>query len=841
MPWKQLRSLAHFTALSALATILCSAMTSAQAQTTIAGAFHAPPGFKVDLVYEVPMKEQGSWVCLCVDPKGRLITSDQYGKLYRVTLGKDNQVKPEKVEQLKVDIGMAQGLYAFDNILLVNINGEGPSGPGIYRLTDTDNDDQYDKVEHVVPIKGVGEHGPHAIIPGPDGKIYFCGGNQSDVPEKAKNSLVPRHWGEDHILGRMPDGRGFMKDRLAPGGWICRMERDCSNVTLVSTGFRNEYDIAFNPQGDLFTFDADMEWDIGTPWYRPTRVNHAISGAEFGWRNGTGKWPDYYPDSFGSVANIGPGSPTGIVFGTGTKFPAKYQQSLMICDWSYGIIYAVSLKPDGASYDGTFEAMVSAAPMAVTDLVVHPGEGNVYFTVGGRKTLSALYRLSYTGTESTAPASVNEPAEVIEARNLRRELESFHNKQNDAAIAPAVAQLGNPDRAVRFAARIALEHQPVAKWREAALAVTEPQGVITAALGLARMGSKQDQPALLEKLAAIDFGALPPATQLELLRAEELVILRLAKPDEPQRAALLAQLDARFPTSQALVNRELAAVLVSLSAPTIVDRVVHQLRTASAQEDQIHYAFCLRDVEQGWTPELRKRYFEWFFESASQRGGASFGGFLSNIRDVALSKMDDAAKQQLGELAGPLPAERDPLSDLAPRAVVKQWTVDDLESTLKTASTKPDFAHGREMFAVAQCFKCHRFAGQGGIQGPDLTAASGRYSQHDMLISIVEPNKEISDQYAATQFLTESGKVVVGRVANMNGNVIQVVTNMLAPGDFTNIEREDIAEQRPAKNSMMPGGLLDTLNAQDVQDLLAYIRSGGNSQHAVYGGGVTTR
>lgn len=837
MPRKLLGCLVY----AALASIVCSLPTSAQAQAPVAGAFRTPPGFQVDLVYEVPIKEQGSWVCLCVDPKGRLIASDQYGKLYRVTLADDPQAEPQKVEQLKVDIGMAQGLYAFDNVLLININGQGPSGPGIYRLTDTDNDDQYDKVEHVIPIKGVGEHGPHAIIPGPDGKIYFCGGNQSDVPEKATKSVVPRHWSEDHILGRMPDGRGFMKDRLAPGGWICRMDRDCTNVELMATGFRNEYDIAFNPQGDLFTFDADMEWDIGTPWYRPTRVNHAISGAEFGWRNGTGKWPDYYPDSFGAVVNIGPGSPTGIAFGTGAKFPAKYQQALLISDWSYGIIYAVSLTPDGASYTGNFEAMVSAAPMAVTDLVVHPQQGCVYFTVGGRKTLSALYRLRYAGNESTAPATVQEPAEVIQARNLRRELEAFHGQQTDAAIAPSIAQLGNADRAIRFAARIALEHQKVDKWREAALKLTDPQAVITAAVGLARMESKQDQAELVKKLAAIDFNSLPIATQLELLRAEELVFLRLSRPNEQQRTALLGQLNDKFPTRNALVNRELANVLVYLEAPGIVERVVHELRTASAQEDQIHYAFCLREVDKGWTPELRRRYFEWFFEAASQRGGASFGGFLANIRQVALEKLDPQAKAQLGELAGALPAPRDPLSDLAPRSVVKQWTVDELETALKNSQHKPDFARGRQMFAVAQCFKCHRFAGQGGIQGPDLTASGGRFSQHDMLVSIIEPNKEISDQYAATQFLTESGKVIVGRVANMNGNVLQVVTNMLAPGDFTGIERDDIAEQRPAKNSMMPSGLLDTLNADEVADLLAYLRSGGNAQHPVYGGGVTSR
>jgi putative heme-binding domain-containing protein len=821
--------------LALLATLVGTLSTAAQAQSTAAGKFKTPPGFTVDLVHEVPMQEQGSWVSLCVDPKGRLIASDQYGKLYRVTLGQNGAAQPEKVEQLQIDIGMAQGMYAFDNVLLININGEGPTGPGLYRLTDTNHDDQYDRIEHVVPIQGTGEHGPHAIIPGPDGKIYFLGGNQSDVPAKAEASTVPRHWSEDHLLGRMPDGRGFMANRLAPGGWIARMDRDCKNVELIATGFRNQYDIAFNSEGELFTYDADMEWDIGTPWYRPTRVNHVISGAEFGWRNGTGKWPEYYADSFGAVVNVGFGSPTGITFGTGAKFPAKYQTALLISDWSYGIIYAVTLSAQGATYTGTTEPFVSASPMAVTDLVVHPADGNLYFAVGGRKTQSALYRVSYTGEESTAPVSVEDSVEVAAARQLRRQLEAFHGREDDAAIAPAIAQLGNRDRAIRFAARIALEHQPVAKWRQAALAVREPQAIITAAIALARCGSEQDQAQLVSKLAAIDFARLTTAEQLELLRAQQLVFVRLGKPTEAARQQTLAQLDQHFPGYNALVNRELGANIVYLNAPGIIDRAVNQLRTASAQEDQIHYAFILREATEGWTAESRKAYFEWFFESASQRGGASFGGFLANIRNVALGKLDDKAKRELGPLTGDLPAQKDPLADLAPRPLVKQWTVSELEGELAKTKAKPDFAKGREMVAIAQCFKCHRFAGQGGIQGPDLTASSGRFSQRDMLVHILEPDKEISDQYQATQFLTASGKVVIGRVANMNGNDIAIVTNMLAPGDFTNIQRDDIEEQQPSRTSMMPSGLLDTLTAEEVHHLLAYLRSGGDPQHAVYG------
>ncbi|MCA9195331.1 MAG: heme-binding protein [Planctomycetales bacterium] len=825
-----------------LLAVLCLTLDlgAVGAQDSPAGVFKTLPGFQVDLVYSVPIDSQGSWVSMCVDPRGRILACDQYGKIYRLELKRDG--KPN-VEQLNVNIGMAQGmLYAYDS-LYININarrrdleGTDAEGPGVYRLTDTNGDDQFDKIEYIVPMTDqAGEHGPHALVLGPDKKIYFCSGNQTDVPEQSTQGTVPRHWDEDHLLGRMPDGRGFMRDRLAPGGWICRMDPDGSNVELLATGFRNEYDIAFNEHGDLFTYDADMEWDIGTPWYRPTRINHVISGAEFGWRNGTGKWPDYYGDSFGAVVNIGPGSPTGITFGAGARFPAKYQKALFINDWSYGVMYAVHMTPDGSSYRGEFESFVTAAPMAVTDVLIHP-DGNMYFAVGGRRTSSALYRLSYTGNESTAPASISQDsADVVAAREQRRQLERFHGSSNPAAIGPALKGLSSDDRAIRFAARIALEFQPVGQWREQALQLTDPKALITVSYALARTGSKQDQAALLSKLGQLNFELLDTATKLELLRAYELVWIRLGEPSESQRMAAIRQLDAHFPGTQGLVNRELAAVLVYLKAPRIVERVVGQLRMASAQEDQIHYAFCLRDVEAGWNQETRKEYFQWFYDVATARGGASFGGFLGNIRNVALSNLSNQQKSELGELASDkMPEPRDPLADYAPRPLVNQWTVDQLVAELAKLDHKPNFEKGRAICAVALCFKCHRFAGQGGIQGPDLTAASGRFNQKDLLTAIVEPNKEISDQYQATQFVTDEG-VVVGRVANLNGNRLSVVTNMLAPGDFTNVDVDGIIERRPSPQSMMPTGLLDTFQLEEIADLVAYLTSGGNAAHGAYG------
>jgi hypothetical protein len=267
-------------------------------------------GFNVERLYSVPDKKYGSWVVLCKDDKGRFITGDQYGSLYRFEAPAPGKtLSDDDIEKIDLDIGHAWGLcYAFDSLYVV-VNDQKHGGRGLYRVKDTNGDDQFDEVKLLKKFQeNGGEHGPHAVIPGPDGKsLYVACGNQTDLPDY-QSSRVSEVWGEDNLLPRVY-GRGFMKGTLAPRGWICKTDPDGKSWEVVATGFRNQYDIDFNADGEMFTYDADMEWDLNTPWYRPTRVNHVISGAEFGWRNGSVKWPDYYSDSFGAVVNIGPGSP----------------------------------------------------------------------------------------------------------------------------------------------------------------------------------------------------------------------------------------------------------------------------------------------------------------------------------------------------------------------------------------------------------------------------------------------------------------------------------------------------------------------------------------------------
>ncbi len=791
--------------------------------------------FKVELLYSVP-DDQGSWVSLTTDPKGRLITSDQYGKLYRITPPAISG-KAIQVETIDVDLGMAQGLcWAFDS-LYVMVNGK---GSGLYRVRDTNGDDTLDEVKLLRVIRGGSEHGPHAVILSPDGQsLYVCGGNHTDIPDP-ETSRLPRNWAEDQLLPRMWDAGGHAVGKLAPGGWIAKTDPDGSRFELIAAGFRNEYDIAFNTVGELFSYDADMEWDVGTPWYRPTRVNHVVSGAEFGWRSGTGKFPEYYPDSLGSVVDIGPGSPTGIVFGTGAKFPEKYQKALFICDWSYGVLYAVHMKPDGATYTGTAERFASGTPLQLTDIVINPKDQAMYFTIGGRRTQSGLYRVTYVGKESTdPPPQVTRPPHPSVA--ARRELESMHRSDLDT-IKPAsiIRGMSHPDRHVRYAARIAFEHVPVKNWSSLGNLGGTTDALVTLGIASARQSDalsererKKTQETIIDSLTDIDFGMESERKQLDILRAISLQLIRVGEPSSKSKELLLGRFDPLFPAKSTRLNRELTQLLIYLKAPKVVPRTLDLIENAATQEEQMQLALWLRTVKDGWSLDDHKRYFAYFNKAAAHRGGHSLQGFLGNIRGEAIDRLSKEEKEQLKETltVAPDPAK---VSIIEPREVVKKWTVKELLPVLQTKKTGRDFENGRRMFAQGACFKCHRFAGEGGIVGPVLDAVGRRFNDKDMLESLLEPSKTISDQYQATTFVLETGKAVTGRIANLSGKNYLVSENMLDPGRFTAVNRDEIEEMIPSPLSPMPKGLLDTLTEEEILDLIAYLKSGGDPDHEAF-------
>ena len=704
-------------------------------------------------------------------------------------------------------------------------------------------------------MEGNGEHGPHALIMGPEGQsIYLIAGNHTDLPDDFESIIST--WDEDRLFPPVLDPGGHANDRTAPGGWIARSDDQGKSWTVVANGFRNAYDIAFDEHGELFTFDSDMEWDLGSPWYRPTRVCHVIPGAEFGWRTGSGKWAAYYPDNLPGVLNIGQGSPTGIAFGTSARFPAEYQRSLFILDWSFGTMYQVSLTPAGASYSAEKKEFLSGTPLPLTDMVIGK-DGNMYFTTGGRRVASQLYRVRYVGDESTnlVPA-ITASNPVLEAR---RTLET-----SSITMEQLWPHLSDEDRYVRYAARVALENRELDSWKERLAAEDNPVTLVQLALVVSRMGYKDLRSMISEKLSKIAVGSLSIDQQLDLVRAYALLFIRTGPAKKREKINLPA-----YPSGNASLDRELCELLVYLGKDDIIEATLNLMEEAEMSteadltpqavlerseqygpiisemnknrpvEQGLAFALSLSNQEKGWTPELRKQYFTWFYRALQKSGGVSYKGFVEQIRLRALDKVPENEKQQLAELSGEVLLQTVTFNTDVPQpeGPGRQWKLGDTNKWTWGELNDRSFERGAQLYQAIACASCHTMNGQGGSTGPDLTQVGTRFSKRDLLTAMILPSVSISDQYGATLYTMNDGSTLIGRGLRSADDSVYVGVNPFNITQETAIATSDIAISEPSPVSMMPPGLINRLNEEELKDLIAYLQSGGDPGHEGDGNG----
>jgi putative heme-binding domain-containing protein len=317
------------------------------------------------------------------------------------------------------------------------------------------------------------------------------------------------------------------------------------------------------------------------------------------------------------------------------------------------------------------------------------------------------------------------------------------------------------------------------------------------------------------------------------------------------------------------LNRVLSSLLVAVRAPGIVSKLTGLLETETSGETnlapneadleriakrnagygravtgvlknrtnllQIHYAYILRTVNEKelWTTADRKTYFTWLNRAQTWTGGNSYRKFLANIEAESLKGFTENEKLALETLGVRKPYIPPPLPK--PEGPGQKWTVDAvLTSTATGMKQRRNFAHGKRTFEAARCIVCHRFDGNGGATGPDLTQAAGRFKMKDLVEAIVLPSKAVSDQYQAHVIQTVKGKVYTGRIISENENDVTVVTDPEDATKFAVIEKDDIEEMFTANQSLMPAGLLDQLNEEEVLDLLAYTLSRGKANGPLF-------
>ena len=128
--------------------------------------------------------------------------------------------------------------------------------------------------------------------------------------------------------------------------------------------------------------------------------------------------------------------------------------------------------------------------------------------------------------------------------------------------------------------------------------------------------------------------------------------------------------------------------------------------------------------------------------------------------------------------------------------------------------------NGAEVFAKAQCLKCHRFGNRGERMGQDLTSLSKRFTRKEVLESIVFPSHIISSQFASQTVILANGKTLTG-IVGVGSPDEKVI--LQSDGKKVRIDKDDIEEIVPSKISTMPTGLLNNLTLREISDLFAYL------------------
>jgi putative heme-binding domain-containing protein len=802
--------------------------------STAVANFQLQPGFEIELIRSARTNE-GSWISMAFDQSGRIIVAKERQGLLRLSLdGK----KVTQVETINESLREVRGLLVKNGDVFANtksrVGGSSKNGGGLFRLRDTNGDGTFDEEKLLGEHTATGGHGRNDLALGPDGKIYMIHGDSVAVPKKHKDLTPPV---PDHLPG----------DEL-PNGHVIRTDVDGKHWELVCKGLRNPFGIDFNADGEMFTYDADAEFDMGAPWYRPTRVRHLVAGADYGWRRVTGSWPPYYPDHADEpppTLDIGKGSPTAVKFGTRSKFPAKYRNALFVLDWTYGRILAVHMTPRGASYAGRSEVFLRGQPANVTDLGFGP-DGAMYFVTGGRQTQSGLYRVRYVGKNAEPKPSAQESARIAFGREQRAARHQLERGRSGKIGGPQVLRhLGSADPWLRYSARLNLEFAGADVMRSI---VESPNHAVrlAAGIGLARHGAVAEIVAV-RKGTRVEWDSLATREKLEVLRAHELVIGAAPKPAPAPMARELKRLadqvaySQRFPDSDDLVNFELARMMALVKSKSAVPKILKQLTATADEQTRMHYLYQLREMKVGWSTDLRAQYFAALRQTKAHRAGRGMPQFIDQITKDALAAMEPGERQVYEKLA----TKKSGFSELraeyqkaiAGRSFVREWKMSDLGGLIEKAPVGGEAERGRQAYLAASCALCHQLGATGRIFGPDLTSVAQRFSRRDLLESILDPSKIVAEKYRNTTVVTKTGDRHTGRIlyqGDYRKPVLQISTNPLDPSAIVAVQKELVDSREDSLVSAMPEGLLNLLSRAEIGELLMFIESGGRADHPVY-------
>ena len=771
-------------------------------------SFQIPDGFEIELVYSAK-PEHGSWVSMATDDRGRILLGKEDSGILRLTIPKNAESEPI-IETLNSTLESVQGLLLSANGLIASAN----RSLGLYRLNQSSGGSPFDKVTLLQETVGSqGDHGRHDLVQDAKGRIYVIHGDSVQIPHNF-TSLVPA---TNEFQNKKPEA-----------GHVIQTDVDGTTWKVFCSGLRNPYGLTLNNVGECFTYDADAEAHTGLPWYRPTRIVHLMPGVDYGWRTPGIPWPGYLPDTMPPIATIGRGSPTSLKFAYASNFPAVYRRALFALDWSCGRILAVHLAPKGSTYSAHAEVFVRGRPFSVCDLDFDD-DGSMLVITGGRGTQSRLYRIRYVGSRTNAEPDSQQVLDRSKYSSKMREqrclLESLYDERGPMIVHRAWNNLSHPDRGIRSAARILLEHQPPSTWQDRLWNEQEPKCALPALLALVRTGKPELFPKIHQKLHSLSLTGM---SELQMaIRIESLVDRNLPRDDE-RSGAIRVSFDSRFPSGRRSVDRELCRLLVEHQSEVVVDRTLDVLADETNQIDKFHYLVCLADATTGWNTDRHDEFFRLLSGARLYITDEGLDDRVQRLFDIAIRQVAESRQAEYQDLFATNSTDR--VAQVKSLPFINRWTVSKIIPQFRDVERSTDVENGAQVFRIANCNRCHRFGTTGRPFGPDLSTVASRFSRKYILEQIVEPSKTISAQYRNYTIALKNGKVINGQVV-YNGfrkSILRVATDPTALHETTEIKKDDIESFHESGVSPMPERLLDTLSIEQITDLLAYLESGMN-------------
>ena len=687
---------------------------------------------------------------------------------------------------------------------------------------------------------GGGEHGPHGIRRGPDGWFYVACGNNTNISK-----------------GNITTATSPINDPSQ--GTILRISPDGKQSEVIAHGFRNQYDLAFNQHGHLFTFDSDGERDHQLPWYSYCRVFHIRVGGHHGWllpgHQRSFNRPPYFFDSATRLNEIDRGSPTGVEVYRHTQFPEHYQDGLFFACWTYGRVYFSPLTPKGDSYEShdheTFLEPVGNLGFAPSDLAVHPLTGDLFVSVGGRGTRGSVYRVSYpNGRKAAKPVTLYEtprdwsihkdritapaPLSPDQALTLFERAKDPSTRLN--AIRHLMLIMGDisTNEAQRRIDAGYTANRPEALAgelrRKAISLLTEafdpqdpghPQQYEIARL-LAML--KADTKAAMVGLAS----ALSPTTHPTHDAHYLFCLSQMPGPREAIREKIaegFLGIDRKIDERNLLTDRNWSVNLRdALKAqlefdPGTADRIARfkkispssvHLLSLLPEKDHRSLARAMSSATRGWNRDALN-----FLEKNMPLPGMM--PLLAALRDIwtsaprlrpdlvgFLTRHGTEEDRKIASEFQRAPSRRIDLTPFAEKMKVVDWE-------------KGDSSRGQATYARYNCTTCH--SGNRRL-GPSLKNIARRFNRDDLFRHINEPNLSISDLYKATQITTAEGVYIGVKVYSSEAQTILETGS----NETIRFSRHDILNERSPNQSPMPAGLLLGASTQELADLYAFLQ-----------------